>query len=90
MTKYTKAMYLNAVRVNVEAIAAIQAKIDSFFVRIDGGEVLTDEWSEEWNKAYDDILDLENERFAVEQRWNRRAWTWQDHAEYELVSQNID
>jgi hypothetical protein len=83
MTKFTKRQYNEAIAANEAAL------LESFNVRLEAGEKIG-ALSDAWNAAHDQTWELEQERHAIEQRWNRRNWTWQDHSEYELVSQNID
>jgi hypothetical protein len=89
MTKFTKRQYNEAIAANEAALVANAALLESFNDRLEAGEKI-ETLSDAWNAAHDQTWELEQERHAIEQRWNRRNWTWQDYSEYELVSQNID
>jgi hypothetical protein len=89
MTKYTKRQYLADLAANDADAAANKAALDSFAERAEAGEDVAS-MSEAWNAAHDREYEIEQERFAIEQRWMKRNWTWQDHSFSSLVSANID
>jgi len=90
MTKYTKRQYVADTIANAAAIANNKTLLEFFNINLENGEMLTEEWSKEWNAAHDKAWELEQELFDIERRWIQRNWTGQDYAHHELVMQNID
>lgn len=90
MTKYTKAQYKKDIAANDAAAIEVKERLAVFDRMVDNGEKNTNEISDAWNATYDRGWELQQEREDIERRFRRRNWTWQDHSEYELVSQNID
>lgn len=90
MTKYTKRQYLADIAANEAAIETVKAELESYNVRVENGEKITDELSNAWNAAYDREWELIKERHDIERRWTRRNWNAADYATYDLVAANID
>lgn len=90
MTKYTKRQYLADIAANESAIEAVKSEIESYNVRVEAGEQITEELSNAWNAAHDKEWELEQDRHNIERRWIQRDWTGADYASYELVAANID
>lgn len=90
MTKYTKRQYLADIAANEAAVAAVKAELESYNIRVENGEKVTDELSEVWNAAHDREWELEQERHDIERRWSRRNWGAADYSSYDLVAANID
>jgi hypothetical protein len=87
---YTKRQYLADCAANSMARSDVQVQLEEFRNRLEAGEQLTADWSEQWNAAYDAAYQLEQERADIERRFSRRRWTGADYATYELVAANID
>lgn len=87
---YTKRAYLADCAANSIKQADVVSKLASFNDRLEAGEQLTADWSDEWNNAHDLAYALEQERADIERRFSRRRWTGADYATYELVAANID
>lgn len=90
MTKYTKYQYKKDIAANDAAAIKVKELLAVFDRMVDNCEKITNEISDAWNATYDRGWELQQEREDIERRFRRRNWTWQDHSEYELVSQNID
>lgn len=86
---YTKRQYLADLAANEAAQAATADLLASFNARLEAGESIA-ALASDWNAAHDREWDLQQERFDIESRWNRRHWTAADYATYELVAANID
>lgn len=76
---YTKRQYLADMAANSMAQADVATLLASFNDRVEAGEKLTAEWSEQWNNAYDRAYTLEQERADIERRFSRRRWTAADY-----------
>lgn len=87
---YTKRAYLADIAANEAAQAVIADLLAQFAARLEAGETLTADMSDEWNNAYDAEWELSEERADIERRWNRRHWTGADHATRDLIAANID
>ncbi|WEG18549.1 hypothetical protein PQ478_08705 [Alkalihalophilus pseudofirmus] len=48
------------------------------------------EIGDKWNEAHDKIYDLEKELKFLDDEWDKRNWSHQDHTEWELITNNID
>lgn len=90
MTKMTKRQYLALVAANEAAIVVVQAELESYNERVEGGEKISEELSNDWNNAHDKEWELEQERMSIECAWSTRNWNWQDHSFASLVADNID
>lgn len=90
MTKYTKAQYNRDIANNNEYSSEVKARLNALAVFADNGGNVTEKISQNWNDLHDREWELQQERETIERRWNRRNWTWQDHSEHDLVTQNID
>ena len=90
MNKYTKRQYLADIAANEAAIETVKAELESYIVRIENGEKMTEELSNAWNAAHDREWEIEQERLDIERRWTRRNWNAADYATYDLVAANID
>lgn len=90
MTKYTNRQYLADIAANEAAIIAVQAELESYNVRVENGEKITEELSIAWNAAHDKEWELEQDRHSIERRWTQRNWGAADYASYDLVAANID
>lgn len=51
---------------------------------------ITDALTSAWNTLCDQVRELENEKYAVEQAYGRRNWDSQDWQLHALVSENRD
>jgi len=65
-TLYTKRQYLADCAANSIKQADVVSKLASFNDRLETGEQLTADWSDEWNNAYDAAYQLEQERADIE------------------------
>lgn len=90
MTKYTKAQYKKDIAANDAAAIEVKERLAAFDRMVDNGEKITEEISDAWNAMYDREWEVQQEREDIERRFRRRNWTWQDHAEHDLVMMNID
>lgn len=90
MTNYTKRQYLADLAANHISAADLRIEMESYQNRMEAGETLTADMSDEWNNAYDAEWELSEERRDIERRWNRRHWTGADYATHDLIAANID
>jgi hypothetical protein len=93
MSKITKKQYeqqKREIKSKIEACQKLLNSLPTFEELVTLPQSVINHIGDTWNATDDAIHGLKKELYFLDQQWNRRNWTHQDIAEWELVSNNID
>lgn len=87
--RYTDKRRYNTDLMLLESYAeTLQQEIDYLIAKFENEDDMTA--VEALNPLHDEAYAIQEEIRSLERRWGKRNWTYQDHAFYDLVMQNID